>query len=80
MPQRAIKTRAPKSIPQRFQMQMPLADLEMVVARLRLRRERGQSKLTKEPSAAKVVRLALRQLFAQTTNEELEELLETTEL
>lgn len=64
-------------------MQMPdeeHKDLELVVARLLQQRERGTITLSKQPSAAKVVRLALRQLFGTTTTEQLAELLETTEL
>lgn len=80
-PQRAILTKNPPAS-RRFGMQFPeeeIRDLEMTTLRLQQRRERGDSKLTKQPTQSKLVRLALRQLFANTT-EQLEELLETTEL
>lgn len=83
MPQREIKRKPVKNLPVRFQMQIPADELEglkLAVARMRKRRVRGESTLTKDPSDAKVVRIALRQLFGTTTTEQLEDLLETTDL
>lgn len=83
MPQRAIKTSAPRNPPQRFQMQIPhdeLEQLELTAARMRRRRDNRLSNLTKDPSAAKIVRVALRQLLGAMTTEQLEDLIETTEL
>lgn len=79
---RALHTR-PKTKSSPFRMQMPddeREQLELTVARLQRRRLQGLSNVTKEPSAAKVVRVALRQLLGSTTTEQLEDLLETTEL
>ena len=67
----------------RFQMQIPvdeLEELELTAARLRRRKQNRESTLTKDPSAAKIVRVSLRQLLGSLTTEQLEELLETTDL
>jgi hypothetical protein len=73
-----------KGAPQRFTLQLPLAeleDLEMTAKRLRDRKARGLSVIKKkDPSASKIVRVALRQLLGSTTTEQLEELIETTDL
>jgi hypothetical protein len=81
---RALHTR-PRSKPaSRFAIHLPddeRRDLDQVVVeRMKVRRLRGLSKLTKQPSGAKLVRLALQKMFASMTTEQLAELLETTEL
>lgn len=85
MPERPIHNRPRKRPTTRFAMQMPddeLADLEMVVARLDQRRAIAATSGTpmKAASSAKIVRLALRQLFGSLTTEQLQELLEITAL
>jgi hypothetical protein len=57
-----------------------LDNLELTAERLRVRKKQGLSKLTKDPSAAKIVRVALRQLLGSMTTEQLEELIEITDL
>lgn len=81
--QRQLHTRPRKKPTSRFSMQMPdeeIEGLELTVARLQRLRTQGSLVLTKQPSAAKVVRLALRQLFGQLTTEQLAEMLEVMEL
>ena len=85
MPQvkRDPRNNRPKKATSPFKMSMPddeRANLENTVVRLQTLRARGMVSLSAQPSAAKIIRLALRQLFATNTSEQLAELLETTEL
>lgn len=76
--------KALKGTSRRFALQIPdaeLEDLETTARRLRERKAAGKSRITsKDPSASKIVRVALRQLLGSLTTEQLEDLIETTDL
>jgi hypothetical protein len=77
---RALMTRPSPPTRQRLQLQIPDADLDELlhqVAVLQQRRERGQSKVPRQPTQTSLVRLGLIHLFKLPT-EEIEALLEKT--